>query len=311
MHFQYLALEEKGHIACGSAGRWPLMPACGGIKEATSPATRAARGARARSARAPLSCLLHGKWTHKEPYGFSFFHHIVTLFPLFSTAYLWCLLRLSANYTEGEINVSDLRLIRTPSDARAYRKLMLARHYHDQPLKFLTLTFKEVPPKTTKNNPYKLLLKHLIQYLDRQGYSIEYLAVQTNEGNGVFHLAIISDYIHHSRIRSWWLEHTGAFNIHISQEKNLPSFLSEMTGQQHTLRYSMSRNFIPKGSLTYLESMKTYFTGKTLNRACVQYAKRLRTSSPDQAFERTCRCIERGYGVCSLLTTKTVLYNGR
>jgi len=284
------------------------MPACGGIKEALSSATRASRRHAAVAGRAacrPSRIILSNTRQMQSEVlenGSCFCISDIIIFLSFCFALTWGLLRLSENQKKGEWYVSQLRLIRTAQDAAAYRKILLARYYHGQPLIFLTLTFLEELPKG-KRNPYKLKLQALMNFL-RKKWSVEYFAVQTNEGRQVFHLAMICPYIHHSVIRKWWRENTGAWNICISREKNLPAFLSEMTGQYEIVRYSMSKNFIPKGSLKPLKALKNYFQGKQLNEACMMYGRRLKDSSIDESYNRTVSCIERGYGSYSLLPSK-------
>lgn len=289
------------------------MAACGAIKEASWSVTRASeqREVEGNGREAPvpsLSCLILGKWNNTEGQNDVLVLHFILPFAVLFTA-LRSIRRLFKDTAE-EKRLSELRLIRTQRDATAYRKLMLARYYHATQLKFLTLTFKEKLQEDGKNNPYKMKLKALMLFL-RQKHDIEYLAVETREGNAVFHLALVCGFIHHSKIREWWRENTGAWNVHISREKNLPAFLSEMTGQQETMRYSMSRNFIPKGSIGGLARLKYYFSGKSLNRACVMYARRLKSVPLEIAVDQTIKCVERGYGTYSDLRSRKQIYVGK
>jgi len=218
---------------------------------------------------------------------------------------------LDNNITAEEKSLSELRLIRTSRDAAAYRKLMFARYYHGVPLKFLTLTFKEsLEEEFGKRNPYKLKLQALMNHL-REKYEIEYLAVETKEGNTVFHLALICGFIHHSKIRHWWCENTGAWNVHISREKNLPAFLSEMTGQKETVRYSTSRNFVPKGTTVAIQRLKCHFSGKHLTNASKMLARRLKNVPMETALYQTRCCIERGYGAYSDISLKRQILLGK
>lgn len=253
--------------------------------------------------RATLSCLILGKCNNERQQNAVVTCNFMLPFAVIFDA-LRSLLRLS-EITAEDGELSELRLIRTSRDAAAYRKLMLARYYHGQPLKFLTLTFKDELEGDGKRNPYKMKLQALMLALRNKGHDIEYLATETAEGNRVFHLALICGFIHHTKIRQWWQENTGAWNVHISREKNLPAFLSEMTGQQKTMRYSMSRNFLPKGAYSALPRLKYHFAGKVLNRACVMFARRLKSVSVETALLQTRECINRGYGSYSDLRTKT------
>jgi len=270
------------------------------------PTEPCASGAEPRGA---LSCLILGKCNNKDGQNHACILHFVIPFAVFFDA-LRSVSRLLETTAE-EKELSDLRLIRNQRDATAYRKLMLARYYHGVQLKFLTLTFKDEIQGDGKRNPYKMKLQALMLALRNKGHDIEYLATETAEGNRVFHLALICGFIHHSKIREWWRENTGAWNVHISREKNLPAFLSEMTGQQETMRYSMSRNFVPKGSIGGLARLKYYFSGKSLNRACVMYARRLKSVPLETAVEQTVKCIERGYGTYSDLLSHRQIYVGK
>ena len=136
--------------------------------------------------------------------------------------------------------MSELRGFRNGRDARAYRTLMFAKAYFGRPFRFVTLTSSHKIPKFSRK--LKRLLVHL-----RKLHFIEYFAVRTSEGNGVYHLALISHYIDHQEIRRRWESLTGAWSIHISLLKDERAFVQEMTGQKGVMRYSMSRGFLPKG----------------------------------------------------------------
>jgi hypothetical protein len=184
--------------------------------------------------------------------------------------------------------LSELRGFRNKNDARAYRALMFAKTYFNRPFKFLTLT----SAKEIKHYNRKLhrLLVHL-----RKNHKIEYYAVRTSEGRGVYHLALISHYIDHNEIRRLWESLTGAWSIHISLERNERDFVKEMTGQKGVLRYSMSRGFLPKGIQKALNALRKEVMPFQRVRAYKMLARRLKACNGDleRAFMITRECMSQ------------------
>jgi hypothetical protein len=151
-------------------------------------------------------------------------------------------------------------------------------------------------------------LARLLLWL-RKKHKIEYLAVRTGEGNGVYHLALVSGYIHRTEIKKKWEQLTGAWSVHISMERSFPAFVAEMTGQQETMRYSRSKNFVPKGSPAALESLRTSVSRINRIRAYKQLAMRVRgTENIEESRYRTIQCVERFYGSYSDLKTRRIFY---
>lgn len=198
--------------------------------------------------------------------------------------------------------MSDLRGMNTKKDASAFRLLQFARLYHGKPFLFLTLTTSKPIPHLARK------LQRLLFWL-RQKHQIAYLAVRTNEGNGVYHLALVSAYIHRTLIKKKWEKLTGAHQVHISLERSFPAFVKEMTSQKHTAYYSRSKNFVPKGTQEGLERLRRNVARCNRVRAYKQFARRLRASeNMDDSLWKTERCVERFYGTCSDLKTKLVYF---
>jgi len=198
--------------------------------------------------------------------------------------------------------MSELRHLRTKRDRHVFRLLQFARAYHGKPFLFLTLTTSKPLPNLDRK------LARLLLWL-RQKHQIEYLAVRTGEGNGVYHLALVSGYIHRTKIKKKWEKLTGAWNVHISMERSFPAFVAEMTGQRDTMRYSRSKNFVPKGSPEALEDLRRQVAYINRVRAYKQLARRLRkTKNLEESKYRTIQCVERFYGSYSDIKTRRVLY---
>jgi hypothetical protein len=198
--------------------------------------------------------------------------------------------------------MSDLRRTMTPKDRQVFRLLHFAREYWGKPLKFLTLTGVD------GKSPGWLELQQLIRHV-RKISALEYLGVRTGEGNGVYHLALMSQYIDQALIREKWESLTGAYHVNISKERSINALVREMTRQQETIRYSMSRSFIPPGSQHALDSLKALFRGRLRIKAYKMLAIRARHSKGDidQAYHNTKDCISRSpSGLCSDIRTRQV-----
>jgi hypothetical protein len=199
--------------------------------------------------------------------------------------------------------MSDLRRYMDKKDRHQDSLLRWARVYWKKPLKFMTLT-------TAKEEKFlDRKFKRLISYLRRK-YIIEYLAVRTDEGNGVFHVALVSNYIPQKEIKEAWERLTGAWNVHISLEKNFTSFRKEMTHQYAVARYSHSSGFIPQGVPAYLDRLKSHFVAGHRVPAYNQFARRCRLYDDDveRAFFDTLLCLSHStLGWCSDLRTRSVV----
>ena len=182
-----------------------------------------------------------------------------------------------------------------------------AREYWGKPLKFLTLT--GATGKTPSRIELQILLEHLRKISD-----IQYMGVRTQEGNGVYHLALMSGYIDQALIREKWESLTGASQVHISRERSINALVREMTRQHQTVRYSMSRKFIPKGSQHALDSIARQYRGITRIWAYQMFARRCklhkdRPDCADRAYNETVICIRQlAVGACTDIRTK-IVYN--
>jgi len=175
-----------------------------------------------------------------------------------------------------------------------YRIILFAREYYAQPLKFLTLTF----PPGAEN--HRIALQQLMEFL-RKMFTLEYLAVRTGEGNGVYHICLVSPFIDQALIREKWESLTGAYRVNISKEKSISSLVREMTRQQDTMRYSMSRKFLPQGSIHALDRLSKEFRGNVRIKSYGMLARRLRFARGDiiRAYYRTAVCMRQLNGRCS------------
>lgn len=125
--------------------------------------------------------------------------------------------------------------------------------------------------------------------LQRNG-DVEYMATHTDEGRGVYHLALVSPYLPWSVVREMWKKRTGADRVNISYERNFDAMLREMTLQQEMARYSFSRGFLPDGARKAIEAICCHFRGKIRYQAIAMLARRWRRSD---ALSRTVSCAER------------------
>jgi hypothetical protein len=200
------------------------------------------------------------------------------------------------------ISTSDLRRVMTPKDRKMFRRLHFAREYWGKPFKFLTLTGAD------GKVPGWLELQQLLRHL-RQISEIQYFNVRTGEGSGVYHLALLSQYIDQALIRERWEALTGAYHVNISRERSINALVQEMTRQQETIRYSMSRQFIPVGTEQALDRLKALFRGRLRIKAYKMLARRARQNKGDisQAYHDTKICIGRcTLGYCSDIKTRFV-----
>lgn len=79
---------------------------------------------------------------------------------------------------------------------------------------FLTLTS---PSAEMQNYPLETSLKVLIARIRKKFGNIEYYAVRTNEGNGVYHLLFFGPYIPQKWISENWEQLRGAWSVDIRE----------------------------------------------------------------------------------------------
>jgi len=157
-----------------------------------------------------------------------------------------------------------------------------------------------------KKQDLRLLLRYLRKITD-----LEYLAVRTGEGNGVYHICLVSAYIDQALIREKWELLTGAYRVNISRERSIHHLVNEMTKQKAVARYSKSQGFVPIGTQQALNALAYHFTGRLRLLAYSQFAARCRLfkGDCDKAFTVTMDCCNHSIiGLCSDLKTRLV-YN--
>jgi hypothetical protein len=83
----------------------------------------------------------------------------------------------------------------------------------------------------------------------------EYFSIETDEGNGVFHLIVASEkFIPFERLQEAWKKRTGAHRVNIKlieqESEGVPvqKFLQEMTRQFQAVRYTQSRGWLKPGT---------------------------------------------------------------
>jgi hypothetical protein len=140
-------------------------------------------------------------------------------------------------------------------------------------------------------------------YLRRFQGRLDYWATRTDEGNGVYHLVLISSaFIPRKRIQDFW----GAL-AWIEREHDFEGLLQEMVLQRKTVRYSMSRGFLPDGSYAAIEALSRRFRGRLAGKAQHMLARRWKCDSAS-ALTRTIECCSRKDGwACDLKTRREIL----
>ena len=96
---------------------------------------------------------------------------------------------------------------------RVYKRCRQGMASHDgERMSFLTLTS---PGKEQQNYPLETSLKILIARIRRKFGNIEYFAVRTNEGNGVYHILFFGPYVPQKWISEQWAQLRGAWSVDI------------------------------------------------------------------------------------------------
>lgn len=148
----------------------------------------------------------------------------------------------------------------------------------DKSMRFLTLTSANDSPKDVMHSFHRLITrirKTAVSDLVDAGYlalnkienyypgsladallKIEYLAVQTSEGNGVIHALIIGDYLPQKWLSAEWKRIHSAWNVDIRAPKNGPDgnirfarymLAQYVKGQTGIQRVNCSQNWIYRG----------------------------------------------------------------
>lgn len=185
---------------------------------------------------------------------------------------------------------------------RAAAVIRFSRVYHGKAFRFLTLTSTD----DQTDGVMRERLASLVRYLRRFQKRLDYLATRTDEGNGVYHLVIISSaFLPIKRISEFW----GA-RCWIEKEHDLNGLLLEMVLQREQQRYSMSRGFVPDGAREALEALSRQFRGHVGQVALQMLARRWKQGN---ALQVTRECCSRkpGAGWCSDLRTRREYLGGR
>lgn len=174
--------------------------------------------------------------------------------------------------------------------------IRFARQYHGKEFLFLSLSTR--PDQTDEDLNQRL--KSLLRFLRGSHKVLEYLAARTNEGNGVYHLILVSSkrYISIEKVTAFWGSHCW-----IEKEHDFGGLLYEMVTQKQLERYSMSRGFLPDGAKRAIEAIERSFKGQEGMVARGQLARRWKRDVKT-ALERTEECCFRKGGWCCDLRSR-------
>jgi len=148
--------------------------------------------------------------------------------------------------------LSVLRQFITKRDKRAYGTILRGALYHkDTKQRFFTFTL----PMGFEKSLRRLALKSIMLWLRNNFGQAEYFSIETDEGNGVFHLIVASErFIPFKTLQDAWKKRTGAHRVNIKlieqESEGVPvqKFLQEMTRQFHAVRYTQSRKWLKPGT---------------------------------------------------------------
>lgn len=148
--------------------------------------------------------------------------------------------------------MSVLRQFITKRDKRAYGTILRGTLYHkDTKQRFFTFTL----PLGYEKSLRRLALQHIMRWLRKNFGEAEYFSIETDEGNGVFHLIVASErFIPFKQLQDAWKKLTGAHRVNIKlieqESEGVPvqKFLQEMTRQFHAVRYTQSRGWLKPGT---------------------------------------------------------------
>lgn len=195
--------------------------------------------------------------------------------------------------------MSKLRSKWSRWDIRNAQILRFARIFHGEKFRFLTLTTKLECEESARDRK-----RRLFRALRAEIPSLEYRCTRTDEGNGVCHICLISPaYIPWQNIEKHWGSH-----VKINLETDLEGLLREMSLQSDHCQYSMSRQFMPKGSVEAIEALGRHFRGRLGKKSVDMLARRYKRDSP---LHKTLECCMRKDGWCSDLYNKREMLGGR
>jgi len=197
--------------------------------------------------------------------------------------------------------LSKLREKWTRSDVRNSLILRFARVYHGDKFRFLTCSTNGDEKRTLRERKHYLFTV----LRSRKAWSdLQYRATNTEEGNGVCHICLVCvDFIPQRLIQGIWGSH-----VWISLEKDIDGLLREMSLQNMHCSYSMSRGFMPDGSIEAIEALGRLYRGRLGVKAVEMLARRWRATD---ALYKTIRCCGSKDGWCSDLRSRIEYLGGR
>lgn len=148
--------------------------------------------------------------------------------------------------------MSVLREYVSKRDKRAYGTILRGALYHrDKKLRFLTFTL----PMGFEKSQRRFVLRNIMSWLRSNYGEAEYFSIETDEGNGVFHIILANKkFIPFKALQDSWKKKTGAYRVNIKlieqESEGVPvqKFLQEMTRQFHAVRYTQSRGWLKPGT---------------------------------------------------------------
>jgi len=76
------------------------------------------------------------------------------------------------------------------------------------------------------------------------------LCVQ-HEGLGVLHIVFVGPFLPYDALSAYWQTLTGCWSVSVSEVRDFTRISWEMTRQHMRCRYSQSRDWLPKGLMSY------------------------------------------------------------
>jgi len=148
--------------------------------------------------------------------------------------------------------LSVLRQYVSKRDKRAYGTILRGALYHkDKRLRFLTFTL----PVGYEKDLRRLALQGIMRWIRSTFDHAEYFSIETDEGNGVFHLILANTkFIPFKALQDSWKKRTGAHRVNIKliekESEGIPvqKILQEMTRQFNAVRYTQSRMWLKPGT---------------------------------------------------------------
>jgi len=145
---------------------------------------------------------------------------------------------------------------------RLFHRIRSGLWYHrHEPIRFITLSTDD-----NQHTDTVYAFSKLVQHLRRAGYNFEYIAVFTNERNGVIHMLQVGDYIDWLYLKILWLDYSGCNRTDIrganrkrkaeyaKQSENervgrITSYIiGQYVGNQDLMRHvQFSRGWLPHG----------------------------------------------------------------